>query len=41
MNILLPVILLAVAFMIPYLESVNTNSTAKGQVFVEDVMANS
>ena len=41
MNILLPVILLAVAFMIPHLESVNPNSTAKGQVFVEEVVANS
>ena len=41
MNILLPVILLSIAFMIPHLESVNPNSADKGQVFVIEVVANS
>jgi regulator of sigma E protease len=41
MNILLPLILLSIAFMIPHLESVGTNSTEKGQVFVMEVVANS
>ena len=41
MNILLPVLLLSIAFMIPHLESVNPNSTDKGQVFVIEVVANS
>jgi regulator of sigma E protease len=41
MNILLPIILLAIAFMIPHLESVGTNSTEKGQVFVMEVVAGS
>ena len=41
MNILLPIILLSIAFMIPHLEAVNINSTDKGQVFVEEVVANS
>ncbi len=41
MNILLPIILLSIAFMIPHLESVNANSTDKGQVFVMEVVSNS
>jgi regulator of sigma E protease len=41
MNILLPIVLLSIAFMIPHLESVNVNSTDKGQVFVMEVVANS
>jgi len=41
MNILLPVILLSIAFMIPHLESVSINSTDKAQVFVMEVVANS
>ena len=41
MNIILPVILLCIAFMIPHLESVSINSTDKAQVFVMEVVANS
>ena len=41
MNILLPIVLLSIAFMIPHLESVSVNSTDKGQVFVMEVVANS
>jgi regulator of sigma E protease len=41
MNILLPIVLLSIAFMIPHLEAVNVNSTDKGQVFVEEVVSNS
>jgi len=41
MNIILPVILLSIAFMIPHLESVDINSTNKGQVYVVEVVANS
>jgi regulator of sigma E protease len=41
MNILLPIILLSIAFMIPHLEAVNVNSSDKGQVFVEEIVANS
>ena len=41
MNILLPIILLSIAFMIPHLESVNVNSSDKGQVFVMEVVSNS
>jgi regulator of sigma E protease len=41
MNILLPVILLSIAFMIPHLEAVNNIETDKGQVFVMEVVANS
>ena len=41
MNILLPLILLCIAFMIPHLESVSLDTTAKSQVFVMEVVANS
>jgi regulator of sigma E protease len=41
MNIILPVILLCIAFMIPHLESVSINSTDKAQVFVMEVVSNS
>ena len=41
MNIILPVILLCIAFMIPHLESVSLDTTAKSQVFVMEVVANS
>jgi regulator of sigma E protease len=41
MNILLPIILLSIAFMIPHFEAVNPNSADKGQVFVMEVVANS
>lgn len=41
MNIILPVILLSIAFMIPHLESVSLDTTAKSQVFVMEIVANS
>ena len=41
MNILLPVILLSIAFMIPHLESVSLDTTEQSQVFVMEVVANS
>ena len=39
MNIVLPIILLSIAFMIPHLEAVNVNSSDKGQVFVEEMVS--
>ncbi len=41
MNIILPVILLSIAYLIPHLEAVNNINTDKGQVFVTEVVANS
>ena len=41
MNIILPVILLCIAFMIPHLESVSLDTTAKSQVLVVEIVANS
>jgi regulator of sigma E protease len=41
MNIILPVFLLCIAFMIPHLESVSLDTTAKSQVFVMEIVANS
>ncbi|MDD5287955.1 MAG: RIP metalloprotease RseP [Dehalococcoidales bacterium] len=41
MNIILPLILLSIAYMIPHLESVNNIMTDKGEVFVAEVVANS
>ena len=41
MNILLPLILLSIAFMIPHLESVSNVVTGKGEVLVEEIVANS
>jgi regulator of sigma E protease len=41
MNILLPVILLCIAFMIPHLESMPLDTTAKSQVLVMEIVANS
>jgi regulator of sigma E protease len=41
MNIVLPVILLAIAFMIPHLEAVSNIETGSGQVYVMEVVAGS
>jgi regulator of sigma E protease len=41
MNIILPLILLSIAFMIPHFESVNNIMTEKGEVLVLEVVANS
>jgi regulator of sigma E protease len=41
MNIILPLILLSIAFMIPHWESVSNIMTDKGEVFVMEVVANS
>jgi regulator of sigma E protease len=41
MNILLPLLLLFIAYMIPHLESVNNIQTDKGELYVAEVVANS
>jgi regulator of sigma E protease len=41
MNIILPLILLSIAFMIPHFESVNNIMTEKGEVLVLEIVANS
>lgn len=41
MNIILPLILLSIAFMIPHLEAVNNILTDTGELFVQEVVANS
>ena len=41
MNIVLPLILLFIGFMIPHLESVNNIKTDKGELYVAEVVANS
>jgi regulator of sigma E protease len=41
MNILLPILLLSIAFMIPHLESADPNTANNGQLYVLEVVANS